>query len=232
MLWWQKKPIANVITSYEKTSEREQKIILICVVSVLSLMLYMLVIEPMIIGYKALSGEQHALVLKNNSIKDQLEIILTKKYQDPNEPLHTQLDELEKKSLQLDEKIGRLTKALVAPKQMIQLLEKMLKDDRRMKLVSLHNLPKENLIFLIEEVDRVGSSLEGGAEDEGLIYKHAFEIEMEATYDSTVEYLQRIDKLPWKVFWQDLRYQATTYPNGNLKIKIYTLSTSREVLGV
>ena len=97
-------------------------------------------------------------------------------------------------------------------------------------LLRRRNLPKENLIFHIEEV---GSDISEPSDvDEGLIYKHAFEIEMEATYDSTVQYLQRIDKLPWKVFWQDLRYEAKSYPNGNLKIKIYTLSTSREVLGV
>ncbi|MBL4796871.1 MAG: type II secretion system protein M [Oleispira sp.] len=230
MLWWQKKPIADLIGSYEKTSDREQKIILVCIVSVLSLMLYIVVIEPMFISYQAVSSEQEGLVATNRKLKKQLERTLTKKYQDPNEPLNAELDALDEKSLQLDEDIGRLTKALVAPKQMIKLLENMLKDDRRMKLISLYNLPKENLIFLIEDVETIGDKNEDA--DEGLIYKHAFEIEMEATYDSTVQYLQRIDKLPWKVFWQDLRYEAKKYPNGKLKIKIYTLSTSREVLGV
>lgn len=230
MLWWQKKPIVGLIEGYEKTSDREQKIILFCIVSVLSLMLYMVIIEPMIISYQAMTIEQEGIAASNIKLKAQLEGTLTKKYQDPNKPLKTELDTLESKTLQLDEDIGKLTKALVAPKQMVKLLEDMLKDDRKMKLISLHNLPKENLIFLIEDVDSVGDDLTDA--EEGLIYKHAIEIEMKATYDSTVQYLQRIDKLPLKVFWQDLRYEAGKYPNGNLKIKIYTLSTSSEVLGV
>jgi MSHA biogenesis protein MshJ len=230
MLWWQKKPLAGLIQNYEKTSDREQKIILICIVSILSIALYMAAIEPVILSYDEISEERDGLVVKNRSVKDELERTLTKKYQDPNDPLNTEFNEIEKKNLKLNEDIGRLTKALVAPKQMVSLLESVLKDDRRMKLISLNNLPKENLIFHIEEA---GSDISEPSDvDEGLIYKHAFEIEMEATYDSTVQYLQRIDKLPWKVFWQNLRYEAKSYPNGNLKIKIYTLSTSREVLGV
>ena len=55
---------------------------------------------------------------------------------------------------------------------------------------------------------------------------------MKSTYENTVRYLKRLDELPWKIFWQELNYESGEYPNGNLKIKIYTLSTSREVLGV
>jgi MSHA biogenesis protein MshJ len=243
MRWWQKKPVLDLIEGYEKISDREQKIVLIGIVGTLSILLYMLTVEPLIISYQEMSSEHEELSTTNRNIKKQLEITLTRKYQDPNLPLIEEIGRLEAESIALDEDISRLTTALVAPKQMVKLLENVLENDSKMKLISLVNLPKEDVTFYLNgpgdgktavnkykaEEDELKKR---NKDEEGLIYKHAFEIEMKATYSSTVNYLKRLDKLPWKVFWQDLNYEVATYPNGNLKIKIYTLSTSREVLGV
>jgi MSHA biogenesis protein MshJ len=68
--------------------------------------------------------------------------------------------------------------------------------------------------------------------EEALIYRHTFDIELEATYDGALLYLKRLDGLPWQLFWQDLKYEGTQYPKGKLNIRIYTLSMSKEVLGV
>jgi MSHA biogenesis protein MshJ len=234
MSWWQNKYIAVLIDSYEKVSARERKIILVTVLSLLSLIVYVLAIEPLVIEYKALAVESNNLHDKNRLIEKQLKLTLEKKYQDPNVQLGKEVERLENKSLALDEDIGRLTKALVAPKQMVQLLENVLKSDKKMKLISFVNLPKED-VELVSDMSPSKINTEtklNSSTREGLIYKHAFEIEMKSTYDSMVGYLKRIDKLPWKIFWQDLRYEAGTYPYGLLKIKIYTLSTSKEVLGV
>ncbi len=234
MSWWQNKYIAVLIDAYEKVSARERKIILVTVLSLLSLIVYVLAIEPLIVEYKSLAVKSNSLQDKNRLIETQLKLTLERKYQDPNIQLGKDIERLENKSLSLDEDIGRLTKALVAPKQMVQLLENVLKSDKKMKLISFVNLPKED-VELVSDMTPAKINAEtklNSSTSEGLIYKHAFEIEMKSTYDSMVGYLKRIDKLPWKIFWQDLRYEAGTYPYGVLKIKIYTLSTSKEVLGV
>ncbi|HCM05170.1 MAG TPA: hypothetical protein DIC30_04070 [Oceanospirillales bacterium] len=234
MSWWQNKYIAVLIDAYEKVSARERKIILVTVLSLLSLIVYVLAIEPLIVEYKSLAVKSNSLQDKNRLIETQLKLTLERKYQDPNIQLGKDIERLENKSLSLDEDIGRLTKALVAPKQMVQLLENVLKSDKKMKLISFVNLPKED-VELVSDMTPAKINTEtklNSSTSEGLIYKHAFEIEMKSTYDSMVGYLKRIDKLPWKIFWQDLRYEAGTYPYGVLKIKIYTLSTSKEVLGV
>lgn len=236
MSWWQNKYVSILISAYERISIRERKIVLSTVLSLLSLIVYILVIEPLVIEYKTFAVKNDSLINEIRTVEEKIELTLENKYQDPNIQLQKQIDRLEDKSLTLDEKIGRLTKALVAPKQMVQLLENVLKSDRKMKLISFVNLPKEDVELVSE-----GMSLDNKASvenqlnydsDEGLIYKHGFEIEMRSTYGSMVGYLKRIDKLPWKIFWQDLRYEAGDYPYGLLKIKIYTLSTSKEVLGV
>jgi MSHA biogenesis protein MshJ len=230
MLWWKKKPIIDVVKAYDGISAREQKVILLGVVSTLALLFFMLLIEPLFIRHQNISSEYDTVVVASNKLKAQLEETLTRKFQDPNIPLRVEIASLEERNQKLDEDISRLTKALVAPKQMVFLLESMLKSDKEMKLISLLNLPKEDVTFSLEKEQNAVN--ETDETEEGVIYKHAFEIEMEATYDSTVNYLRRIDNLEWKVFWQQLDFEVKHYPSGILKIKIYTLSTSKEVLGV
>lgn len=236
MKWWQNEYVALLITAYENVTTRERNIILLTVLSLISLIIYMLAIEPMFVGYKALAEESSNLDRKNRQIESQLETTLANKRQDPNIQLQQEINRLENKSLMLDKDIGRLTKSLVAPKQMVSLLEGVLKSDREIKLISFVNLPKEDVELSLDVSNKKNVSDNGIKNelkiDEGLIYKHSFEIEMRSTYGSTLSYLKRIDKLPWKVFWQDLRYEVGEYPYGTLKIKIYTLSTSKEVLGV
>jgi MSHA biogenesis protein MshJ len=55
---------------------------------------------------------------------------------------------------------------------------------------------------------------------------------MTATYDSLVAYLKRLDSLPWKVYWQALEYRVDKYPDGELVLEIFTISTREDMLGV
>ena len=99
MHWWQKKPVFDLIEGYEKISDREQKIVLIGITGTLSILLYMLTVEPLIISYQEMSSEHEELSNTNRSIKKQLEITLTRKYQDPNLPLIEEIGRLEAESL-------------------------------------------------------------------------------------------------------------------------------------
>lgn len=234
MVWWQKKPIVDLVNGYDKISLREQKIVLAGLVTSICVLAFMLVVEPLIIKYQEFDEQYNDAVVMHDQIETQLKETLNRKLEDPNIPLRDELANLEAQSQALEEDIGRLTKALVAPKQMVLLLENMLESDKNIKLISLINLPKEDVIFNLNK-DRQTLDTNEDSDNKAevaVIYKHTFEIKMKATYESTVKYLKRIESLEWKVFWQQLDYEIKQYPNGILNIKIYTLSTSKEVLGV
>lgn len=239
MTWWQKKPVIDLITAYEKISVREQHIILSAFVVLLLLVGYLFTIEPMLLNNAELMEKEEKLVNSNRSLSDQIMKTKNKKRQDPNEPLREQLSKIIAQSDSEQKKINLLTQALVAPKQMISLLESVLTQDKQLKLISLSNLPEEALslegkslaVSANAAVDTSNITNDKTRAD-ALIYKHTFEIELEATYDSALSYLKRLDGLPWQLFWQDLKYESTQYPKGRLNIRIYTLSMSQEVLGV
>lgn len=239
MTWWQKKPFIEAITAYEKISAREQKIVLSTFVVVLSLLGYMLMIEPLVLSSIQLVEEESQLVKTNTLLTEQIEKTKNRETDNPNLALEVQFKKLLEESQASQNKIDLLTQSLVAPKQMVGLLEKVLTQDKQLKLISLSNLPEEAMS--IEGRNLTNTSGASGASDasdngtdsyEALIYRHTFEIELEATYDSAVSYLKRLDSLPWQLFWQDLKYESTVYPKGRLSLRVYTLSMSQEVLGV
>ena len=49
MVWWQRKPLIDVIEAFERVSEREQKIVMATASIVIFMMFFMLVIEPNIL---------------------------------------------------------------------------------------------------------------------------------------------------------------------------------------
>lgn len=228
MSWWQKKPIIDGITAYDKISEREQKIVLATFIVLLLLLVFLVIVEPLILANESLYSDQENIERINSKVAVQIQNTLATQHQDPNEILRKELVVLSEEADRLQGQISLLTQALVAPKQMVKLLESVLTQDKQLKLISLINLPEQGMNVYEE------SRKENESDDEtdSLIYKHGFEIELEATYDSSIAYLKRLDKLPWQLFWQTLEYESTQYPKGRLKIRIYTLSMSKAVLGV
>ena len=232
MTWWQKKPFIEMITAYENISPREQKIVLSTFVVVLSLLGYMLMIEPLLLNSLQLVEEKNKLAKTNTVLSQQIDKTKNRKIDNPNLALEAQLKKLLEKSKSSQQKIDLLTQALVAPKQMVRLLEEVLTQDKQLKLISLTNLPEEAMSIEGQSQRSRLDAPNNAANKEALIYRHTFEIELEATYDSTVSYLKRLDSLPWQLFWQDLKYESTVYPKGRLSLRVYTLSMSQEVLGV
>ena len=233
MIWWQKKPFIDGINAYDKISDREQKIVLATLISVLAILGYMIALEPLLLGAKQVLADTNQIESQNTALSNQIKTTRDKQYQDPNEPLQEKLTQILAQGEDVQNKINLLTQALVAPKQMVNLLEKVLTQDKQLKLISLANLPEQAMNIEGKTLKQEGALIDDANQaEEALIYKHAFEIELESTYGSTVSYLKRLDDLPWQLFWETLKYESSSYPKGSLKIKIYTLSTSKEVLGV
>ncbi len=234
MTWWQKKPYITAINAYDKISKREQQIILVTVTITILLLGYLLLIEPLLLHSQRIYGETSRLEQINKNLSTQIIQTRENQYQNPNDPLREKLKQVVAEAGAMQEKINFLTKALVAPKQMVNLLEKVLTQDKQLKLISLINLPEQAMNIDGKKLQQSNTVKEVNNKQatEALIYQHAFEVELESTYGSTVSYLKRLDNLPWQLFWQSLKYESSEYPKGRLKIKIYTLSTSKEVLGV
>lgn len=231
MSWWHHPQVMDALDKYDKLQQREQNIVLAGSGLLLFLLLFVLLLEPMWLGLSGLNEQADKAQADNQSLMNQIERLENSKFEDPNEKLTKSLRQVMAQGKQLDEEIAQVTQSLVAPKQMVALLESVLSQDKQLKLISLTNKMAQP-VALDTDVLPADDDLNEEGDAESLIYRHGFSVEMEATYPATVKYLQRLQALPWKLFWQQLDYQTQQYPKGILTIEIYTLSTRQEVLGV
>ena len=235
MMWWQKKPYIDTINAYEKLSSREKNLVLPTVVIVILLIGYLLFIEPLLISNSVLLEEQAKINEESSALDLRIEETKNTAIEDPNDALREKLDQLIKDEQDKQETINLSMRSIVAPKQMVSLLESVMTEDAKLKLISLKNTPQIAMNISgngLSEMNQSSVNASDEVVEEALFYKHVFEVELEATYGSALAYLKRLDNVQWPFFWQGLRYETTTYPKGILKIKIYTLSMSDEVLGV
>ena len=112
-----------------------------------------------------------------------------------------------------------LSNRLIPPRKMTEVLEELSRQQPGLKLVSLKTL----------DTEVAGAP---GTVQLGSLYRHGVELVLEGSYAAFTAYLERIEHMPYRVFWGSLALDATTYPKLTLKLTLYTLSQDRVCLAI
>ncbi len=152
--------------------------------------------------------------------KAQAEVIVRQLALDPDDRARARIAELSRDTRGLDAQMQGLNRGLIAPEQMAEILQRMLARDRGVKLVSLKTLPVSRLIE--------SQQSENGAS----VYKHGIEITLQGRYLDMLDYLARLEGLPWQMFWSQARMDAKDYPAVRITVTVFTLSLDEEWLVV
>lgn len=80
------------------------------------------------------------------------------------------------------------------------------------------------------EVDVTAGIQEQAREEQGIpqVYKHGILLELNGNFASTLSYLRMLEKLPWKFYWDAMRFEIQEYPQAKISIIINTLSLDKE----
>ncbi|MDH5534225.1 MAG: type II secretion system protein M [Betaproteobacteria bacterium] len=146
---------------------------------------------------------------------------------------------LRKQLADLNESLVGMQTGLVPPEKMAKLLEGVIAKDRGVELLSLRKLPVQRVRAVkpvaaasgAETVPAVGTKAlsEGSA---GGVYQHGFEITIQGSYGGLHDYLARLEKLPWRMFWGKLSLNAENHPDIRLTLVVQTLSLDRAWLTI
>ncbi|MDE3020467.1 MAG: hypothetical protein KGI54_01255 [Pseudomonadota bacterium] len=110
---------------------------------------------------------------------------------------------------------------LVPASKMPALLEGLVRADPQVRLVSLKTLPTVVLDTGPTPV------LEGDP-----IYQHAVEITVEGNFFDLVDYAQRIEQLPWQMYWSGLKLEVVKWPKEKMTITLDTLGLEKAWLSI
>jgi MSHA biogenesis protein MshJ len=229
---------------YLKITQREQVLMLATGIIAITFILFNFVIEPQIIHLKnvnqKISQTQLAITINTNAITALERRLL----EDPNDVLKKQSAYYEQKISKVDKEILALTSDLIDPIQMRHALMALLKLQKGVVLLSFELLGTEPLIppQRVEEITiksekkakptQVTQSSSVSTSAEIGLYKHGVKIKLKGNYFPLRDYLQQLEGLQWKFFWNEFHYKIVEYPQSELEIEIFSLSTQEEFLGV
>jgi MSHA biogenesis protein MshJ len=210
----------------DKRSLRERVLLLVVVVAVAGFVADVLFFHPQGIKRRQLHEQITAMNTAVADLNRQAEAVKTRGQQDPDREPRARQQQLQAELDQLDVRLKALTVDLISPRDMAEVLRELLTRQAGMKLVRLENLPP------VELLPASGDDAEEDGEERSNLYRHPVHIVISGTYLQAIDYLRDLEKLPRKLFWDELEIVVGDYPQTEISLTVYTLSVRKGWIGV
>lgn len=203
-------------------SLRERGLIFITVMVAVYFVAVHLLFGPANVEKDRLQSQVNQLREENRSMDLQIQTLLTGGAQDPEGAKRQKIASLRTDLQQMDTSLTQVTSGLVTPKEMTRLVEQMLSKNRGLQVLKMESLPAAPLL------EGAGGAASSGT----MVYKHGMRIELRGGYMDILRYLKSLEGLEWKVFWGQATLKTDKYPDSNLSLLIYTISTQEGWIGL
>ena len=209
--------LTSLQASVDKLSLRERLLVFATVLMLFGSVWYLSLMQPLTQratnSRTEIQSAQAQIATANRSLEDQvLQISGTgTEYQDRFARVQRRIDEI-------NENLGDYASELIDPAEMARVLEGVLKEQSKLRLIRIRNLSPEALSAAADS--RTAT-----------FYKHGLEIEFEGSFVACQEYLQEIENLPWRFYWQVLELEVLEYPRNRIRLEVSTLSLDEEWIG-
>ena len=219
----------QLVARFEALQARERVLVLAAAVFGTALAYDALVLQSLEARKKRLTQQvaesRQNIKAADNMVKAQETIV------DPSAVKRSYREALVKQLAGIDQDIQGLQRGLVPPQRMAKVLEDMLAGSRGLQVMSLRTLPAHRV-----ETPGATPPAKGAkpvpVAPERRVYEHSFEIVLQGSYADLHEYLARLEKLPWRMFWGRLSVDTDNHPVLRVTLRVQTLSLSKAWLVV
>lgn len=184
---------------------------------------------PLSRQHTLVTTEMEAVQVNLTKFDEQIDSIVESQRQDPDKANRDRLAKLEAGHERLDARIAELVVDLIPPQKMALVLEEILVREKGLELVRVESLGAKPLLGPDEH------AATGKPDDPAVIpgiFRHGLVIEFEGSFLATLEYLQALEGLPWRFFWESIEYQVEDFPKARVTITVSTLSFNEAWIGV
>jgi len=126
----------------------------------------------------------------------------------------------------------RLQARMVAPKDMVQVLQGMLAEHPGLRLASLATLPPEPVGLPVQAHTPSATAPQAVKSDEAALFKHGVKLTLVGNYAALTRYMEKLERLPVGFYWARAELDASAHPEISLTLTLYTLSLERTWLTV
>lgn len=217
--------LRDLIDRFDQLSLRERVIVLVAALLLIILIWDSTFMTPLDRQRKANLQQIEALRAEIGGLDQSVEALVAQGAADPRKSSAGTAGALRAEIQDIDRRLAGVTSGLIAPKEMAQVLEQVLARAGRLTLHSLRTLPPQGVIAPGAEPTTSGKPA-------AQIYKHGVELELSGGYLDTLYFLQALEALPWRFFWDRIEFAVEQHPRGRVKLRLYTLGLEEGWIGV
>ncbi|MDT0603297.1 hypothetical protein [Thalassotalea castellviae] len=215
-------------------SSREQYLVLLTGLIAIIFIMFSLFIDGNLVKINSQAKQIKQVETNNRTAQTTIDILQQSLATDPNVAIQNQINQYEQKLSSVDSELLLLTSDLINPIQMRFALIELLKTQPSVALLSFEVIAAQPVAS--EKPSQNNDELEGnestGGEHSLTLYKHGIKLKLKGSYFKLRDYLNQLENMQWTFFWQEFNYQLIEYPNSELSIEMYSLSTQKEFIGV
>jgi len=216
-------------------SERERIAMFGALVLVIFYVAFMLYIDPAMARRKALDAGAAQQQAEIQAIQTQIATLNANRV-DPDAANLARRNNVRDQIAELDMALKGMRQDLVPAQSMKALLQDMLANQPRLQVLALRTLPVTPLVERpapppVAKGDAAAAPKPAAGADEN-VFKHGVEITLQGSYADLQEYLARVEKSRWRMYWSRASLNADNQPQLKLTITIYTLSLDKAWLVV
>ena len=212
---------------------RERAMFFGAVALVLMTLLQVFLLDPVLSRRNQLSAQIAQQDDETKAILAQIQTLIRPDAPDQDELNRDKIKDLRAQMEQLDQQFEQRQKQFVAPAKMAAVLEGMIGRNRKLQLMSLHNLPPTSGAEPAAAALAPGpAGAQARAPAGPAVYRHAVELTVSGGYFDLLEYIHALEHLPQQLFWDGFELRVTQYPQSVLKLTVYTLSPEKSWLNV
>ena len=195
---------------------------------------HLLLIEPARKQHVLLQQQLQVQTAELTVTQAQLDL-LRARVADPDAALKAQLATLRTQAHDTEAQFRQLQGSLVPPQEMTQWLSGLLQAQRGLHLVGLRSLAPTSVGEMVEAQKRppaVASAPEAAASaaeapGDAWLYRHGVEITVRGSYQELLAFLQTLERMPRRVYWGELRLDASASPAIVMTLTVHTLSVEK-----
>jgi MSHA biogenesis protein MshJ len=158
---------------------------------------------------------------------------------DPDAANQARGEVLKRQITEIDGTLKDMQRSLVPAQNMKTVLQEVLARNPRLHLIAMHTLPAAPLVEKNEKAEKPNAPAVPAARPQDKpssgasnVFKHGVQITLQGSYTDLHDYLARLEKQPWRMFWARASLNAEDYPRLTLTVTIYTLSLDKAWLEV
>lgn len=226
----------SVSSRFNERPVRERALLLLTALVLILLVGWELAVAPVLTNNERMNGQIETLLVSQQRLQEQQNTLMTQLENDPSRELQRLLDSRTQRLDRLDADIADTTNQFISPRSMVSLLRTMLVAQDELELLGVA-LKTPVPVYANSEADEAapsGSGSQGDARQEGqpLLFAHDVEITLRGPYLDVLDYLERLEAMDERLGWVQLDFDAESYPAGEARIRVRTLSLEQAWLGV